>query len=289
MPTTTSNFILSKPLVNDPIDEDLWGGLLNTNFDSLDSYLKRTASTKSSSFTVGSLSEFGYIYLVDTSSGNITATLPAASDVFNGFVVSFVVTDNANTLTIDPNGSETIDGSTTKNVGINATIVCDGSNWFTRGSSFDVATTSEAQGLSVNDKIITPSSLGQVTATTSRIGLAELATTAETLAGSDTSKIITAGAFAGNKSLSSDGYYKFPGGLTLQWGVKGSAFLANSSHTWNFPTSFSSVCTFAGGFKVLSTPVNDSLNLESNPTTSSVTFRNGGTGATDLFYFAIGY
>ena len=35
MPTTTTNFSLNKPLVNDPIDEDLWGGQLNTNMDKI--------------------------------------------------------------------------------------------------------------------------------------------------------------------------------------------------------------------------------------------------------------
>lgn len=39
MPTFTSNFNFNKPLVNDPIDEDLWGGQLNDNWDSIDSLL----------------------------------------------------------------------------------------------------------------------------------------------------------------------------------------------------------------------------------------------------------
>lgn len=36
MPTQTTNFSFDKPLVNDPIDEDLWGGQLNGNWDSID-------------------------------------------------------------------------------------------------------------------------------------------------------------------------------------------------------------------------------------------------------------
>lgn len=39
MPTLTSNFSFNKPLVNDPIDEDLWGGQLNDNWDSIDTIL----------------------------------------------------------------------------------------------------------------------------------------------------------------------------------------------------------------------------------------------------------
>lgn len=39
MPNLTSNFSFNKPLVNDPIDEDLWGGQLNSNWDSIDTIL----------------------------------------------------------------------------------------------------------------------------------------------------------------------------------------------------------------------------------------------------------
>lgn len=39
MPTSTPNFSFNKPLVSDPVDEDLWGGLLNDNWDSIDTIL----------------------------------------------------------------------------------------------------------------------------------------------------------------------------------------------------------------------------------------------------------
>lgn len=39
MPNLTTNFSFNKPLVNDPIDEDLWGGQLNDNWDSIDTLL----------------------------------------------------------------------------------------------------------------------------------------------------------------------------------------------------------------------------------------------------------
>jgi len=39
MPNLTSNFSFNKPLVNDPIDEDLWGAQLNANWDSVDTIL----------------------------------------------------------------------------------------------------------------------------------------------------------------------------------------------------------------------------------------------------------
>jgi hypothetical protein len=39
MPTYTTNYSFNKPLVNNATDADLWGGQLNTNFDSLDTLL----------------------------------------------------------------------------------------------------------------------------------------------------------------------------------------------------------------------------------------------------------
>lgn len=44
MPNLTTNFSLNKPLVNDPIDEDLWGGQMNTNMDAIDGRLSPTGS-----------------------------------------------------------------------------------------------------------------------------------------------------------------------------------------------------------------------------------------------------
>lgn len=56
------------------------------------------------------------------------------------------------------------------------------------------------------------------TSSTSTKGILELATTAETLAGTDTGRAVTPSGIAGTKDLSSAGYYVFPGGLVLQWG-----------------------------------------------------------------------
>jgi hypothetical protein len=69
--------------------------------------------------------------LCDTSGGAFTVTLPAASG--NGDAqISIKLVTAGNTLTIDGNASETIDGATT--VTLNAqyealTMICDGSNW----------------------------------------------------------------------------------------------------------------------------------------------------------------
>lgn len=43
MPTNTTNYNLAKPLVNDPTDQDLWGGELNGNMDIIDTTMKANA------------------------------------------------------------------------------------------------------------------------------------------------------------------------------------------------------------------------------------------------------
>lgn len=71
------------------------------------------------------------VVLVDTALGNVTATLPSAVGL-EGKVLLFKLIDATNTLTIDGDGSETIEGSTTRDVvESNRTfeIVSDGSNW----------------------------------------------------------------------------------------------------------------------------------------------------------------
>ena len=73
-------------------------------------------------------------YLCDATSGNITINLPSASDYNNAPPITFKKIDaSANTVTIDGDGSETIDGATTKVLSAqynSITIISDGENWW---------------------------------------------------------------------------------------------------------------------------------------------------------------
>jgi hypothetical protein len=156
MPTLTSNFGFQKPLVNNATDADLWGGQLNANWDSIDTKVAHTTSSKVATFSVGA-TEFNYVYLVDTSAGDVTANLPAVADVFNGFTVYFKVTDATNDLIIDGNGSETIDGATTVTFSAEDQyigLVTDGTEWYLH--DILIATQAEAEAGTVNDKYMTP-------------------------------------------------------------------------------------------------------------------------------------
>lgn len=68
---------------------------------------------KSATYTVV-LADRGRMIDFDTSGGNRTADLPAVASVGKSFPVGFrKATTDTNTLTLDPNGGETIDGATT--------------------------------------------------------------------------------------------------------------------------------------------------------------------------------
>ena len=92
-----------------------------------------TSSVETTSFNAA----VSYIYFVDTSLGDVTATLPAASGN-GGALIEFVITDSTNSLILDGNASETIDGATTitySSTYSHIKIRCDGSNWFRLSSS----------------------------------------------------------------------------------------------------------------------------------------------------------
>ena len=72
-----------------------------------------------------------YVILANPT-GNITITLPAASGATNQIYTIKKIDSDADTVTIDGNAAETIDGATTLVIAsqyTSYTIVCDGSNW----------------------------------------------------------------------------------------------------------------------------------------------------------------
>ena len=90
-----------------------------------------TVSSPSTDQTLSAPSgiEEAYIY---TPSTNITVNLVAAATCGSGFKYQ-IKNRSTNTITIDPNGSETIDGSATFDISTqeaSLTLITDGSNWF---------------------------------------------------------------------------------------------------------------------------------------------------------------
>lgn len=98
---------------------------------------------KTAAYTI-TIDDATKIIAVDASSGAITITLLAAATAGDGFEVTVKKTDSsANPVTVDGNGSETIDGATTYVLGVqheSVTVRSDASNWlvpFSHGAAED--------------------------------------------------------------------------------------------------------------------------------------------------------
>lgn len=112
MPNLTAHYQLYKPLVADAIDEDLWGGYLNDNFDSLDTLIfngvRVVSSSKTANYTILP-ADNNSIILVDATTGPVTITLPSAGTAGDGFHVKVKKMDaTANAVTF----VGTVDGVT---------------------------------------------------------------------------------------------------------------------------------------------------------------------------------
>lgn len=120
MPTSTTNYSLQKPLVNNATDQDLWGSYLNDDMDDIDTLIRQgicntVASSQTSGFTAVSTISVRNFYPCDATGGAFAATLPTAASAGNGGTVAFKKTDSsANAITITRAGADTIDGATTQ-------------------------------------------------------------------------------------------------------------------------------------------------------------------------------
>lgn len=270
MPTTTTNYDLLKPLVNDPTDEDLWGGYLNDNADSLDALLlagitNATQSSQTSGFTATGSISVRYLYPCDASGGAFAATLPSAATAGNGATIIFKKTDSSsNAITITRAGSDTIDGATTQALTEQYSIFALVSD-----------------GVSAWNSITKPTVISD--ATTSVKGIIEIATNSEFQAGSATDKAIVPSNFV--KSLSSNGYMRI-GALILQWGQTSSF---SSSTTVTFPLAFPTSClqAFCG---TATAPTGVLPNFSASSLTSTTFLVTSGTSTSvAVRWFAIGY
>ena len=72
--------------------------------------------------------------MISSNAGAVTYNLPAASTAGDGFFVA-IVNQGTGSITIDPNGAETVDGASTKAIapGESCTLVTDGALWVTVG------------------------------------------------------------------------------------------------------------------------------------------------------------
>lgn len=118
-------------------------------------------------------------------------------------------------------------------------------------------------------------------------GVIEIATAAEAKAGSSNILALTPGRFAGNTSLASSGYYTFPGGLTVAWGITSS--LPNAAlSTVSLPLTFTAIYQVVASPNLSVLPGGGEGSSVFNPTTTTFQIRNQ-TGLSATFrYFAVG-
>jgi len=136
MASNTANYGLIKPAVNNPTDQDLWGGYLNTDLDSIDGLLKTAINTVSSVKTdnyTTVLADNKKLLEIDASTGAKTISLLSAATAGNGAgLILKKIDTTVNAVSIDPSGTETIDGATVfalTKTNDSVVIVSDGTNW----------------------------------------------------------------------------------------------------------------------------------------------------------------
>ena len=163
MPTFTTNYQFNLPLVNDPTDEDQWGGLLNENFTDLDTIVKAVSNAtyemvaaKSSNYAILA-SDRNYLLTMDATVAPRSFTLPSPASVGNGYRVAVKKIDSSsNAVTVVgtvEGGSVTLSGQYDFFV-----FVTDGTSWF-KVSGVSFATLAEINTGTVTNKAVAPSAL----------------------------------------------------------------------------------------------------------------------------------
>lgn len=126
--------------------------------------------------------------------------------------------------------------------------------------------------------------LGVRAATTALTGVVELATTAETVAGTDADRAVTPAGLAGfAKSLAANGYAKLPGGLILQWGMNNSS---PAGETVTFPLAWPNAFLCGAGIDNSSIPYAHSM---ASVTSTQFVFYTSHTVAESSYWVGIGY
>lgn len=117
-----------KAKIGDPLNT--YSSAIDSAIDAaLDKLPNNSTTSQATNFSV-STADDGKIFLV---TGNSTASLPSAADAGAGFQVTIKKNESGNTVTVDADGSDTIDGQGTQELTepfVAITVVSDGSsNW----------------------------------------------------------------------------------------------------------------------------------------------------------------
>lgn len=131
-------FVLAASSAGDPPSSSVW---TIDNALALDQLW--TTVSKSANYTVLE-ADRDKLIRVDATAGNVTISLLAAATAGDGFQIAVKKVDSSgNTVILDGNSSETVDGATTLTLSTQydvAIITCDGSNWHITNSAASQST-----------------------------------------------------------------------------------------------------------------------------------------------------
>jgi hypothetical protein len=122
-------------------------------------------------------------------------------------------------------------------------MIAGGANWQVAAGDMAIVIQDAGDNVVLIPFLASGRALTHPTASDTAAGIVELATAAETLAGTDATRALTPAGVAGNKSLSTSGYYQFPGGLIIQWGLVATGTPASVTFPIAFPSACRSVTT----------------------------------------------
>jgi len=248
--------------------------------------------------------------ILRTTGSGITLNLTAAATLGDGWNALLIVTD-ANSVIVDPNGAELINGSATftanqQNVAYLITcngtdfIITDWANAYLVNNQTAKTTIIDADELGISDsaasdvnKKITFANFKtqlktDLVASTTVKGLVELLTSAELKTGTDTTRAATAAAIAALGTKATAGKIDHPSGITIQWDKYTGG---ESTPAITFATAFSGTPFIALGNSSSSSPTGiiiTVLGLTSTTLTLNQRQHDGSQETEDIFWLVIG-
>lgn len=146
---SSMKFVLASSTAGDPPSSSVW-----TIDNALANEQVWQTATKTANYTVVE-ADRDKLFLVDATSGSLTVALLAAATAGDGFQIAVKKTDSSiNTVTIDANGTETIDGNLTltlSNQNEVAILTSNGTQWYVINSAAAQSTTFVANDATNNN------------------------------------------------------------------------------------------------------------------------------------------
>lgn len=167
MPNTTTNYNFYLPLVNDPTDQDLWGGYLNANFTSLDTLINGLTLVPAGSVVpyAGSSAPSGWLlcYGQSVSASTYATLFGVIGTTFGGGSGNFNLPDMRGRI---PAGQDNMGGSaanriTAGNSGITGTTLgAAGGTELLHGHGHSVTDPGHTHSATTNSSVVIDASSG---------------------------------------------------------------------------------------------------------------------------------